>query len=85
MPNIEKVCQDLKQMPLHLQNEVSEFIDYLRYRDSKKTAQQRADNTDTFFARLTMWREKNHALLDDESPWDNVRSKEVGHDFSWED
>lgn len=85
MSSIEKIYQDLKQMPPHLQNEVVDFIEFLRHRNNKNLVQQKTADTNTFFTDLMAWREKNQSLLTDESPWDSVRSKAVGREFSWED
>ncbi|PIE44568.1 MAG: VapC toxin family PIN domain ribonuclease [Gammaproteobacteria bacterium] len=63
MSSIEKIYQDLKQMPPHLQNEVVDFIEFLRYRNNKNLVQQKTADTNTFFTDLMAWREKNQSLL----------------------
>lgn len=38
-----------------------------------------------FYHRLMQWREENEAILADDDPWAEVRSRELGRDLSWED
>ena len=80
---VEKVMALLNELPRE-EVTISQGSYNLRYRDSNYQDGNITTKPD-FYQNLMQWRENNQQLLVDDDPWADVRSKEVGREFNWDD
>ncbi len=80
---VEKVMALLNKLPKE-EVTISQGSYNLRYQDSNYQDGDITTKPD-FYQNLMQWREDNQQLLVDDDPWADVRSKEEGREFNWDD